>query len=209
MPRRLAMEPVVRGSGRPVTPVSAARGRVVCGPWSRCVRPVAPGRPATGSVPSSGRQGGPINRSAQWPVPTPANAAGSSKSWRCRSTGDRAEPLDAHPSVDRAWVPWIPRCWSSPAAAKGRPTGRFAAGSSAQPAWSWLRRRRVTSRRQPGRRRATGYPSSHPDRPTGLRWMVRTLRYHACGPVAQRQSRRLLISRSWVQVPPGSPSPGL
>ena len=31
--------------------------------------------------------------------------------------------------------------------------------------------------------------------------------YHARGPVAQRQSRRLLISRSWVQVPPGSPDP--
>ena len=34
----------------------------------------------------------------------------------------------------------------------------------------------------------------------------RNFGYHARGPVAQRQSRRLLISRSWVQVPPGSPT---
>ena len=48
--------------------------------------------------------------------------------------------------------------------------------------------------------------SSRPDQP-----IVRSTAgrgffgYHARGPVAQRQSRRLLISRSWVQVPPGSP----
>ena len=200
-----------RGAGlrRPVAPfprpVVACVARGPLSAWSRCAARGS-GRPATGS--SRVRPaGGPINRSAQWPAPMLLAAANPGY---VGPQVDTAEPFDAHPSVDRAWVPWIPRRWSAPAAANGRPTARSCC---------WQQRATRLELAAPAasdQSAPTGPPAARPAirqaipiGPPGLRWMSRTLRYHARGPVAQRQSRRLLISRSWVQVPPGSPSQAL
>ncbi len=206
-PRRLA----VGASGAGLRAATVARPRGSVSPF-RAARRHGSARPWLG--PAFRPAGDPtrFNRSDPSTGP-PMLLAANPGSASARRSGPGTWPSDRAAAartriacVDRAWVhgrltPLVA------AAANGRLTPDLAAGSSARRAE--LRAAASDQSARAGRRQRPPVRHALPVGPPGLRWMSRTLRYHARGPVAQRQSRRLLISRSWVQVPPGSPVPGM